>query len=576
MNIHLFSQVLEGGMRVEKPWLQSYPEEIPGTISYDIQPLHGYLEKIASRYPEKKALHFLGKDVTFSDFHDKVKKFANYLQRLGVEKGDRVAIMLPNCPQSVIGYYGTLLAGGIVVQTNPLYTERELEYQLHDSGAKVILCLDLVFPRVTNVQNATKLEHIIVTRIADFLPFPKNLLYPFVQKNQANLVVNVSESETIHLWKSVERESNADVEVPCDPENDLALLQYTGGTTGFPKGVMLTHKNLVSNTLMGAHWLYNCKEGEEVILGVLPFFHVYGMTAVMNLSIMQGYKMVLIPKFDMKMVFEAIKKHKVTLFPGAPTIYIALLNSPLLKEYDISSIQACISGSAPLPVEVQEEFERVTGGKLVEGYGLTESSPVTHGNFLWEKRVPGSIGVPWPDTEAIIMSLETGESLPPGEIGEIVVKGPQIMKGYWNKPEETAAVLQDGWLHTGDVGYMDEDGFFYVKDRKKDMIVASGFNVYPREVEEVLYEHEKVQEVVTIGVPDPYRGETVKAFVVLKEGAECSEEELDQFARKYLAAYKVPKVYEFRSELPKTTVGKILRRVLIDEEKRKNEDEQTG
>ncbi|PES65649.1 long-chain fatty acid--CoA ligase [Bacillus cereus] len=563
-------------MRVEKPWLQSYPEEIPGTISYDIQPLHGYLEKMASRYPEKKALHFLGKDVTFSDFHDKVKKFANYLQRLGVEKGDRVAIMLPNCPQSVIGYYGTLLAGGIVVQTNPLYTERELEYQLHDSGAKVILCLDLVFPRVTNVQKATRLEHIIVTRIADFLPFPKNLLYPFVQKKQTNLVVNVSESETIHLWKSVERESNAGVEVPCDPENDLALLQYTGGTTGFPKGVMLTHKNLVSNTLMGAHWLYNCKEGEEVILGVLPFFHVYGMTAVMNLSIMQGYKMVLIPKFDMKMVFEAIKKHKVTLFPGAPTIYIALLNSPLLKEYDISSIQACISGSAPLPVEVQEEFERVTGGKLVEGYGLTESSPVTHGNFLWEKRVPGSIGVPWPDTEAIIMSLETGEALPPGEIGEIVVKGPQIMKGYWNKPEETAAVLQDGWLHTGDVGYMDEDGFFYVKDRKKDMIVASGFNVYPREVEEVLYECEKVQEVVTIGVPDPYRGETVKAFVVLKEGAECTEEELDQFARKYLAAYKVPKVYEFRSELPKTTVGKILRRVLIDEEKRKNEDEKTG
>lgn len=576
MNIHLFLQVLEGGMSVEKPWLQSYPEEIPETIAYDIQPLHRYLEKMVSRYPEKKALHFLGKDVTFADFHDKVKRFANYLQRLGIKKGDRVAIMLPNCPQSVIGYYGTLLAGGIVVQTNPLYTERELEYQLHDSGAKVILCLDLVFPRVTNVQNATRLEHVIVTRIADFLPFPKNLLYPFVQKKQTNLVVSVSESETIHLWKSVERESNTDVEVPCDPENDLALLQYTGGTTGFPKGVMLTHKNLVSNTLMGAHWLYNCTEGEEVILGVLPFFHVYGMTAVMNLSIMQGYKMVLIPKFDMKMVFEAIKKHKVTLFPGAPTIYIALLNSPLLKEYDISSIQACISGSAPLPVEVQEEFERVTGGKLVEGYGLTESSPVTHGNFLWEKRVPGSIGVPWPDTEAIIMSLETGEALPPGEIGEIVVKGPQIMKGYWNKPEETAAVLQDGWLHTGDVGYMDEDGFFYVKDRKKDMIVASGFNVYPREVEEVLYENEKVQEVVTIGVPDPYRGETVKAFVVLKEGAECTEEELDQFARKYLAAYKVPKVYEFRSELPKTTVGKILRRVLIDEEKKKNEDEQTG
>lgn len=563
---------------MEKLWLQNYPEEIPHAISYDIQPLHVYLQKMSSRYPEKKALHFLGKDITFSELDCKVKQFANYLRKLGVRKGDRVAIMLPNCPQAVIGYYGTLLAGGIVVQTNPLYTERELEYQLHDSGAKVILCLDLVFPKVNDVQSATKIEHIIVTRIADFLPFPKNLIYPFVQKKQANLVVKVIESETIHIWKSVERENDEVVEVPCDPENDLALLQYTGGTTGFPKGVMLTHKNLVSNTLMGAHWLYNCKEGEEVVLGVLPFFHVYGMTAVMNLTVMQGYKMVIVPKFDIKMVFEAIKKHKVTLFPGAPTIYIALLNSPLLQQYDISSIRACISGSAPLPVEVQEKFEKITGGKLVEGYGLTESSPVTHSNFLWEKRVPGSIGVPWPDTDARIMSLETGESLPPGEIGEIVVKGPQVMQGYWNKPEETAAVLQDGWLHTGDVGYMDEEGFFYIKDRKKDMIVASGFNVYPREIEEVLYEHEQVQEVVAIGVPDPYRGETVKVFVVLKEDEVCSEEELDQFARKYLAAYKVPKVYEFRSELPKTTVGKILRRVLIDEEKKKEEkeDEQTG
>ncbi|WP_242145662.1 MULTISPECIES: long-chain-fatty-acid--CoA ligase [unclassified Bacillus cereus group] len=561
---------------MEKPWLQYYPEEIPHTIAYDTQPLPIYLEQMSSRYPEKKALHFLGKDITFSELNSKVRQFANFIQKLGVKKGDRVAIMLPNCPQAVIGYYGTLLAGGIVVQTNPLYTERELEYQLHDSGAKVILCMDFVFPKVTSVQSTTKLEHIIVTRIADFLPFPKNLIYPFIQRKQTNLIVKVEESHMIHLWNAVEKERDTAVDILCDPENDLALLQYTGGTTGFPKGVMLTHKNLISNTLMGIHWLYNCVEGEEVVLGVLPFFHVYGMTAVMNLSIMQGYKMVLIPKFDMKMVFETIKKHKVTLFPGAPTIYIALLNSPLLKEYDISSIRACISGSAPLPVEVQEKFERITGGKLVEGYGLTESSPVTHSNFLWEKRVSGSIGVPWPDTDARIVSLETGEILPPGEIGEIVVKGPQIMQGYWNKPEETAAVLQDGWLHTGDVGYMDEEGFFYVKDRKKDMIVASGFNVYPREVEEVLYEYDKVQEVVVIGIPDPYRGETVKAYIVLKEDEVCSEEELDRFARKYLAAYKVPKVYEFRSELPKTTVGKILRRALIEEEKKKKEEEQTG
>ncbi|MDC2863127.1 long-chain-fatty-acid--CoA ligase [Bacillus sp. BP-3] len=561
---------------MEKPWLQNYPKEIPHTISFDMKPLHVYLQEAALQYPEKKALHFLGKDITFAELDRKVRQFANYLQRLGLEKGDRVAIMLPNCPQGVIGYYGTLLAGGVVVQTNPLYTERELEYQLHDSGAKVILCLDIVFPKVSNVQSRANIEHVIVTRIADYLPFPKNLLYPFVQKKQTNLVVHVKESENIHVWKSIEHAEDIAVDVPCDPEEDLALLQYTGGTTGFPKGVMLTHKNLVSNTRMGMHWLYNCRAGEEVILGVLPFFHVYGMTAVMNLSIMEAYKMVLIPKFDIKMVLEAIKKHRVTLFPGAPTIYIALLNYPELHKYDVSSISACISGSAALPVEVQEQFERVTGGKLVEGYGLTESSPVTHGNFLWTKRVPGSIGVPWPSTDARILSLETGEPLSVGEVGEIAVKGPQVMKGYWNKPEETAAVLKDGWLYTGDVGYMDEDGFFYVKDRKKDMIVASGFNVYPREVEEVLYEHEKVQEVVVLGMPDPYRGETVKAFVVVKDGATCSEEELNAFARKYLAAYKVPKVYEFRKELPKTTVGKILRRVLVEEELQKEDDEQTG
>ena len=541
-----------------------------------MKPLHVYLQEAALQYPQKKALHFLGKDITYAELDRKVRQFANYLRKLGLEKGDRVAIMLPNCPQGVIGYYGTLLAGGVVVQTNPLYTERELEYQLHDSGAKFILCLDIVFPKVSNVQSRANIKHVIVTRIADYLPFPKNLLYPFVQKKQANLVVHVKESENIHVWKSIDRAEDTAIDVPCDPEEDLALLQYTGGTTGFPKGVMLTHQNLVSNTRMGIHWLYNCRAGEEVILGVLPFFHVYGMTAVMNLSIMEAYKMVLIPKFDIKMVLEAIKKHRVTLFPGAPTIYIALLNYPELHKYDVSSISACISGSAALPVEVQEQFESVTGGKLVEGYGLTESSPVTHGNFLWTKRVPGSIGVPWPSTDARILSLETGEPLSVGEVGEIVVKGPQVMKGYWNKPEETAAVLKDGWLYTGDVGYMDENGFFYVKDRKKDMIVASGFNVYPREVEEVLYEHEKVQEVVVLGVPDPYRGETVKAFVVVKDGVTCSEEELNAFARKYLAAYKVPKVYEFRKELPKTTVGKILRRVLVDEELQKQDDEQTG
>jgi long-chain acyl-CoA synthetase len=560
---------------MEKPWLSSYPKEIPHTISYDLKPLHQYLRDTALKYPKKKALHFMGKSLTFQEVLEKAERFAAYLQMLGIQKGDRVAIMLPNCPQGIIGYYGALLAGAIVVQTNPLYTERELEYQLKDAGAKAILCLDLLYPKVTNVKSHTALEHLIFTSIADFLPFPKNLLYPFIQKKQTKIVVNIVETDDIHLWKSAMTPGKLQ-EVPCNPAEDLALLQYTGGTTGFPKGVMLTHQNLVSNTVMGIYWLYNCVPGEEVVLGALPFFHVYGMTAVMNISIMQAYQMILIPKFDVEAMLKAIKKHKVTLFPGAPTMYIALLNHPKLQQYDISSVRACISGSAALPVEVQEQFEKITGGKLVEGYGLTESSPVTHSNFLWAKRVPGSIGVPWPNTDAKVISLETGEPLSVHEIGEIVVKGPQIMKGYWNRPEATAETLRDGWLHTGDVGYMDEEGFFYVVDRKKDMIVASGFNIYPREVEEVLYEHEKVREVVVVGIPDPYRGETVKAYVVLKEGVTCTIEEIDQYARKYLAAYKVPKVYEFRTELPKTMIGKILRRALIEEEIQKNKDEKLG
>lgn len=551
---------------MEKPWLRHYPKEIPHIVNYDLQPLHLYLKETASEYPNKKAIHFLGKDVTFSEVYEKAKRFALFLQVNGLRKGERVAIMLPNCPQAVIGYYGVLLAGGIVVQTNPLYTERELEYQMRDSGATFILCLNLVYPKVSAVLPSTYLQHIIVTSIGDYLPFPKNVLYPFVQRKQTKLIVNIRETETVRSWKTVMRTSPKPNDVPCNPANDLALLQYTGGTTGAPKGVMLTHENLVSNTVMAIHWLYNCEKGKEVMLGALPFFHVYGMTAVMNLSIMQAYRMVLIPKFDIDMILKAIKDQRVTLFPGAPTMYIALLNHPRLADFDVSSIRACISGSAALPIEIQEQFESITGGKLVEGYGLTESSPITHGNFLWSERVKGSIGVPWPNTDAKIVSLETGEKLPPGEIGELIVKGPQVMKGYWKNEEETAAVLKEGWLYTGDLGYMDEEGFFYIVDRKKDMIISSGFNVYPREVEEVLYEHEKVKEAVVVGVPDSYRGEAVKAFIVLKDDVTCTEEELDQFARKLLTAYKVPRMYEFRKELPKTIVGKVLRRVLVEEE----------
>lgn len=332
---------------------------------------------------------------------------------------------------------------------------------------------------------------------------------------------------------------------------------------------MLTHKNLIANTLMCDAWMYKCKKGEETILGILPFFHVYGMTTVLILSVMQQGKMVLLPKFDAEQALKTIDKQKPTLFPGAPTMYIGLLNHPDLSKYDLSSIKACLSGSAALPLEVQEKFEALTGGRLVEGYGLTETSPVTHANPIWDHRINGSIGLPWPNTEAVILRSGEAEVLPVGEIGEIAVKGPQVMKGYWNRPEETAMTFTDGWFLTGDLGYMDEKGYFYVVDRKKDMIIAGGFNIYPREVEEVLYEHEAIQECVVAGIPDPYRGETVKAYIVLKEGKSVTDKELNEYCRKNLAAYKVPRFYEFRQELPKTAVGKILRRTLIEEEKQK-------
>jgi long-chain acyl-CoA synthetase len=558
-----------------KPWLTLYPSEIPASLAYESEPVQQYLVHAAKRYPNKTAIHFMGKELTYQQVYDATVTLAGYLQNLGITKGDRVSIMLPNSPQSVISYFAILFAGGIVVQTNPLYTERELEYQMKDSGAIAIITLDILYPRISKIIAQTDIQHIVVTGIKDYLPFPKNIIYPFIQKKQSGLVVHAKHEGNTHLLTKI-------LKLPVKPvtpndfnfEEDIAILQYTGGTTGFPKGVMLTHKNLVSNATMCNAWLYKCKPGEESLLGVIPFFHVYGMTMIMILAVMQGYKMILLPKFDAETTLKTIHKQRPTMFPGAPTIYIGLLNHPNLKKYDLSSIDSCISGSAPLPIEVQQKFEELTGGKLVEGYGLTETSPVTHTNFFWDRpRIKGSIGVPWPDTDAAIFSLETGELLPCGEIGEIAVKGPQVMKGYWNRPDETDQVFKDGWLFTGDLGYMDEQGYFYIVDRKKDMIIAGGFNVYPREIEEVLYEHPDVQEVVAAGIPDPYRGETVKAYVVVKEGSLVTEDELNQFARKYLASYKVPRVYEFRKELPKTAVGKILRRVLVAEDLKKIEEE---
>ncbi|MFT8321377.1 MAG: long-chain-fatty-acid--CoA ligase [Bacillus sp. (in: firmicutes)] len=554
-------------MHREKPWLDLYPKQTAKNVYYRADTLQQLLKNAAKEYPKHKAIHFMGKEWTFQYIYNKAQTLAAYLQKLGLKKGDRVAIMLPNTPQTVISFYAVLLAGGIAVPTNPLYKEREVQFMLKDSGAQMIITLDLLYDRIQQAKVDTELKHIIVTKIQDFLPFPKNFLYSIMQKKQQGKSSPINENEFTHKLSNILKKPSAEVvEYPTDFEEDIAILQYTGGTTGFPKGVMLTHQNLIANTSMCRQWLYRMKKGEERMLGIMPLFHVYGLMTVMVLSVMEIYKMILVPKFDATTTLKTIHKQKPTIFPGAPTIYIGLLNHPQIEKYDLSSITGAISGSAPLPVEIIERFQKKTGGKLVEGYGLTETSPVTHVNFLWDHEiVKGSIGVPWPGTDAAIFSPETGQKLPAGEIGELGIKGPQVMKGYWNNPEETEKVLKDGWLLTGDVSYMDEKGYFYIVDRKKDMIIASGFNIYPREVEEVLYEHPDVEEAAVVGVQDPYRGETVKAFIVLKKGAEVSAEDLNNFMRKRIASFKVPRLYEFRTELPKSAIGKILRRELRKE-----------
>jgi len=562
-------------MSIAKPWIASYPSETSASLEYPRVSLTHFLVESAKSYPDHPALHFMGKRITYSQLLAWSYQFANALVSRGVKKGDRVAIMLPNLPQTVIAYYGALFAGAVVVMTNPLYTERELVHQMNDSGAETLIALDLLYNRVMSVKASTPLKRIIITGISDYLPIVKKWVYPLVQRKQGQKAPAIAYDNQIEPFLSVIKESaTIPVNVEVDPEEDLALLQYTGGTTGVAKGVMLTHMNLVANTVQCREILYRMTPGQERIIGALPLFHVYGMTTVMNMGIKLGAEIILIPRFDVKQILESIHKLKPTMFPGAPTMYIGLINHPDLPKYDLSSIEACVSGSAPLPLEVQQRFEEITKGRLVEGYGLTETSPVTHSNPLWGNRITGSIGLPWPDTDCKVLDPATGEELPQGEVGELAVSGPQVMRGYWNRPEDTAAALKNGWLLTGDMAYMDEKGYFYIVDRKKDMIIAGGYNIYPREVEEVLFEHPSVQEAAVIGVPDPYRGETVKAFVILKQGYTTTEDELNEHCRKRLASYKVPRLYEFREELPKTMVGKVLRRKLQEEDKLRREAEQ--
>jgi len=551
----------------DKVWLTSYEKGVPEFLDFEEVCMPEYLERSASKFPDRDALIFQGYRMTFSELKDMVDRFAACLASFGIRKGDAVAILLPNLIPCVVAYFATLKLGAITVMNNPLYTDRELEYQFNNSDSKVLITLDLLANRMIDLRPKTGIREIVYTSIGDYLPFPKSILFPLVGKKK-KLAADVKAADNVYKWKDCIAgydDATPAVEIGFD---DVAMYQYTGGTTGVSKGVMLTHANLSRQVQQIRAWFPTFKEGEEIMLGALPFFHVFGLTTAMNLGIFFAWTDILVPKPQPEPLLEAIAKFRPTFAPLVPTMYIGMLNHPNVKKTDMTSIKGCFSGSAPLPVEVIHNFEAATGAVIVEGFGLTETTPVTHINpFAGGVRKVGSIGVPISDTECRIVDLEEGKTdVPRGESGELIIKGPQVMQGYLGMPEETANTIRDGWCFTGDIATMDEDGYFYIVDRKKDMIISGGYNIYPRDIDEVFYEHPKVQEACAIGIPDPKRGENIKVFVVLKEGQTATEEEMIEFCRDKLARYKHPSEIEFRGELPKTNVGKILRKQLRSEE----------
>jgi long-chain acyl-CoA synthetase len=550
-----------------KPWLANYEKGVPAELNYEEACLPEFLDRAAARYPDNSALIFQGYNVSYRQLKDMVDRFATALYDFGIKKGDSVAILLPNVIPCVVSYYAILKIGGIAVMNNPLYSDRELKHQFTDSGAKVLVTLDLLGNRMIDLRPETSINQIVYTSIGDYLPFPKNILFPLVAKKK-KLAARVKSADAVYQWKEVLSGNSPDppkMELSFD---DTAMYQYTGGTTGVSKGVILTHANLSKNVQQVRSWFPSFKTGTETMLGALPFFHVFGLTGAMNFAIYMGWGDILVPKPQPDALLETISKFKPTFAPLVPTMYIGMLNHPKIAGSDLTSLKGCFSGSAPLPVEVIKDFENITGAVIVEGFGMTESSPVTHINpFAGGKRKVGSIGIPIPDTKCRIVDLEDGKTdLAIEEVGELIIKGPQVMKGYWNKPEATAETLVDGWLLTGDIAKMDEEGYFYIVDRKKDMIISGGYNVYPRDIEEVFFEHPKVLEATAIGISHPIRGEAVKVFVVLVEGQTATQEEMIEYCQDRLAKYKWPTEIEFRKELPKTNVGKVLKKELRQQE----------
>ena len=563
-----------------KLWQQNYDPGVPTTLEYPQKPLFHFLQDAAVNFPDHACTIFKGATITFKEMDEITDHVAAALVDMGVKKGDRVGIFMPNSPQFVVAYYGILKAGGAVVATNPLYTAPEIEYQASDAGIEYMFVMTNFYETIKKAQPKTKIKKLIVTNLKETLPALLRILFTLAREKKGGFRIegglrdgDIWFPELFEKYKDV---AKPNIEISAD---DVALFQYSGGTTGISKGAVASHRNIIANTMQIRSWMPKLEIGKEVMLMAIPLFHVYGMVAGMNFAMLNGASMVMVPNpRDLKDVLDNIAKYKATIFPGVPAIYNGINNHPdvLAGKYNLSSIKACISGSAPLLRDTKDQFEKLTGGKVFEGYGLSEAPTATHCNPLEGVNKTGSVGMPLPDVEVKIISLDDGETeLPQGEIGEIVIHGPQVMKGYHNMPTETTNTLRqmsDGkvWLFTGDIARVDEDGYFYIVDRKKELIKPGGYQVWPREVEEVIMDHPKVFDVGVAGIPDPYRGETVKAWIVVKPNETLTADELKAFCKESLAAYKVPTHFEFRDELPKTTVGKILRRELVRQHKEIN------
>lgn len=551
-----------------RPWLKHYGKGVPANIAYEEVCVHEFLARSIKKFPDHTGFIFMGYKITYRNFDTMVNRVAGSLYEMGIRQGDVVAILLPNMIQTAAAYYAVLKLGGIVQMNNPLYTDRELAYQFNDSKAKILITLDLLAGRMIQLRKETTVKKIIYTSIGDYLPGIKSVLFNLVGKKKG-MKADVPSSEGVFKWLDIVKEEKpfkkADVKI-----DDVAVYQYTGGTTGQAKGAVLTHRNLSSMVQMYDAWFPGFKPAEEVVISAPPIFHILGMSAALNFPVLKAWTAVMIPKPQAKELLEATRKYRPSICSMVPTMYVGMLQHPDLKKTDMSCYKVLSSGASSLPVEVMKQFHELTGAHINEGFGMTETSPQTHLNPYGGMHKPGSIGLPYPDTDVRIVDLETGlEDVAVGKEGEMIFRGPQVTSGYLEKPDETAIAIRDGWLYSGDIAYMDEDGYFFIVDRKKDIILSSGYNVYPREIEEILYEHPKIQKAAAIGIPDVKRGEKIKVFIVPNEGDVVDVDEVMHYCEQKLAKYKLPSEIEIRSSLPETNVGKILKKELRKEEEEK-------